>query len=81
MTTLIPNSQASGAEAYEDMFKEITRKLYGEEATHGLHTPATHNTTGTTTSSDIDRSFSSLVSGFARILPMSSTTICDFVWF
>lgn len=29
---------AAGVEsAYEDMFKEITRKLYGTEAGHGLH--------------------------------------------
>jgi hypothetical protein len=49
MTTLIPTSQQqqttaapvaaapAGVEAYEDMFKEITRKLYGEESAHGLY--------------------------------------------
>ncbi|XP_050094998.1 protein charlatan isoform X2 [Anopheles aquasalis] len=42
MTTLLPTSQSTGVEAYEDMFKEITRKLYGDEATaHGLYP---HNT-------------------------------------
>lgn len=61
MTTIIPNSQAPGAEVYEDMFKEITRKLYGEEATHSLHTPAAHLAAGSTAASDVDRSFSSLV--------------------
>lgn len=55
MTTLIPNSQASGVEAYEDMFKEITKKLYGEEATQSLNTPMTHITP------DVERSFTNLV--------------------
>ncbi|XP_039432509.1 protein charlatan isoform X3 [Culex pipiens pallens] len=44
MTTLIPTTSsqpAAGVEAYEDMFKEITRKLYGEESAHGLYP---HNT-------------------------------------
>nr|XP_029721022.1 protein charlatan isoform X2 [Aedes albopictus] len=41
MTTLIPTSQPTGVEAYEDMFKEITRKLYGDESGHGLYP---HNT-------------------------------------
>lgn len=43
MTTLIPtaSSQPAGVEAYEDMFKEITRKLYGDESAHGLYP---HNT-------------------------------------
>ncbi|XP_053671849.1 protein charlatan [Anopheles nili] len=42
MTTLLPTSQSTGVETYEDMFKEITRKLYGDEATaHGLYP---HNT-------------------------------------
>ncbi|XP_052873432.1 protein charlatan [Anopheles cruzii] len=41
MTTLLPTSQSTGVEAYEDMFKEITRKLYGEESAHGLYP---HNT-------------------------------------
>ncbi|XP_049290032.1 protein charlatan isoform X2 [Anopheles funestus] len=37
MTTLLPTSQPTGVEAYEDMFKEITRKLYGDESAHGLY--------------------------------------------
>lgn len=49
MTTLIPTSQhqqasaapaaatPAGVESYEDMFKEITRKLYGDESAHGLY--------------------------------------------
>lgn len=41
MATLIPTSQPTGVEAYEDMFKEITRKLYGDESGHGLYP---HNT-------------------------------------
>lgn len=44
MTTLIPTTSsqpAAGVEAYEDMFKEITRKLYGDESAHGLYP---HNT-------------------------------------
>lgn len=44
MATLIPASQqttTTGVEAYEDMFKEITRKLYGDESGHGLYP---HNT-------------------------------------
>lgn len=41
MATLLPTSQSTSVEAYEDMFKEITRKLYGEESTHGLYP---HNT-------------------------------------
>lgn len=53
MTTLIPSSQT---EAYEDMFKEITKKLYGEEASQSLHTPIAHITP------DVERSFTNLVS-------------------
>lgn len=35
-------AQSSNVEAtYEDMFKEITRKLYGEETGNGLHTLGT----------------------------------------
>lgn len=50
MTTLIPTSQQqqstaavvasatpAAVESYEDMFKEITRKLYGDESAHGLY--------------------------------------------
>lgn len=58
MTTLVPNSQASGVEAYEDMFKEITKKLYGEEASQSLHTPMAH------AALDVERSFTNLVSQF-----------------
>lgn len=56
MTTLVPNTQASGVEAYEDMFKEITKKLYGEEASQSLHTPMAH------AALDVERSFTNLVS-------------------
>lgn len=56
MTALIKNSQASGVEAYEDMFKEITKKLYGEEASQSLHTPMAHITP------DVERSITNLVS-------------------
>lgn len=55
MTAVIKNSQASGVEAYEDMFKEITKKLYGEEASQSLHTPVAHIT------SDVERSITNLV--------------------
>lgn len=66
MTTLIPTSQATGVEAYEDMFKEITRKLYGEETGHGLHTLGTPVAqlvaSGGPTVPEGDRSFTTLVS-------------------
>lgn len=69
MTALIPNSQANGVETYEDMFKEITRKLYGEETSHGVHTlgtPVAHIASGTNTNiPDGERSFTTLVSSFA----------------
>lgn len=45
---LLPNSQTPGVEAYEDMFKEITRKLYGEDC---VHIPIAH-TSGAT---DVER--------------------------
>lgn len=64
MTTLIPTSQPTGVEAYEDMFKEITRKLYGEETGHGLHTlgtPVAHVATGGPTVPEGERSFTTLV--------------------
>lgn len=64
MTTLIPSSQPTGVEAYEDMFKEITRKLYGEETGHGLHTlgtPVAHVATGGPTAPEGERSFTTLV--------------------
>ncbi|XP_031630013.1 protein charlatan [Contarinia nasturtii] len=59
-STLITNSQASGVEAYEDMFKEITRKLYGEESSQNVQTPV--NITPTTPVLDAERSFSNLLS-------------------
>lgn len=70
MTALIPNSQTTnGVETYEDMFKEITRKLYGEETSHGLHTlgtPVAHIASGTTANiPDGERSFTTLVSVFS----------------
>lgn len=64
MTTIIPTSQPTGVEAYEDMFKEITRKLYGEETGHGLHTlgtPVAHVATGGPTVPEGERSFTTLV--------------------
>lgn len=72
MTALIPtSSQANGVETYEDMFKEITRKLYGEETSHGLHTlgtPVAHIASGTNTNiPDGERSFTTLVSSMASI--------------
>lgn len=66
MTTLIPTS-STNVEAYEDMFKEITRKLYGEETGHGLHTlgtPVAHVATGGPTAPEGERSFTTLVSLF-----------------
>lgn len=66
MATLLPTSQSTSAETYEDMFKEITRKLYGEESGHGLYP---HNTqvaqiaSGTgPTIPEGERSFTTLVS-------------------
>lgn len=67
MTALIPTSQPTGVEAYEDMFKEITRKLYGEETGHGLHTlgtPVAHVATGGPTVPEGERSFTTLVRSF-----------------
>lgn len=64
MATLIPTS-STNVEAYEDMFKEITRKLYGEETGHGLHTlgtPVAHVATGGPTAPEGERSFTTLVS-------------------
>lgn len=65
MATIIPTSQPTGVEAYEDMFKEITRKLYGDETGHGLHTlgtPIAHVVTGGPTAPEGgERSFTTLV--------------------
>lgn len=58
-STLITNSQTPGVEVYEDMFKEITRKLYGEESSQNVHTPA--HITPATPVSDAERSFPNLV--------------------
>lgn len=64
MTTLVPNSQASGVETYEDMFKEITKKLYGDtEASQSLHTPMAH------AALDVERSFTNLVSSSCIFRP------------
>lgn len=55
-----------GVEAYEDMFKEITRKLYGEETGHGLHTLGTPLATLATTGPTLpegERSFTTLAAG------------------
>lgn len=59
MTTLLPSSQTcSQVEAYEDMFKEITRKLYGDAS------EANQSTTAPVLGSiipDVERSFTNLV--------------------
>lgn len=63
MTTLA-SSQATNVEVYEDMFKEITRKLYGEETGHGLltlGTPVAHVATAGPTVPEGERSFTTLV--------------------
>lgn len=79
MTTLIPSSQPTGVEAYEDMFKEITRKLYGEETGHGLHTlgtPVAHVATGGPTAPEGERSFTTLVCiQIQTLIPVHSTII------
>ncbi|XP_055372467.1 protein charlatan isoform X2 [Condylostylus longicornis] len=66
MATLIPTNQPSNVEAvYEDMFKEITRKLYGEETGNGLHTlgtPVAHVATTGPTAPEGERSFTTLIS-------------------
>lgn len=66
MTTLLPNAQAcSQVEAYEDMFKEITRKLYGEvssETSQNLHTPSSSAASHITPAvPDVERTFTNLV--------------------
>lgn len=65
MATLIPVTQPTNVEAaYEDMFKEITRKLYGEETGNGLHTlgtPVAHIATTGPTAPEGERSFTTLV--------------------
>ena len=74
MTTLLPNSQAcSQVEAYEDMFKEITRKLYGEvsESSQSLHTPASAAAAAHIAPAvpDVERSFTNLVMSKRVIRP------------
>lgn len=66
MAAVIPPTSNVEA-AYEDMFKEITRKLYGEETGNGLHTLGTPvaqvATTGPTAAPEGEqRSFTNLVS-------------------
>ncbi|CAD7011751.1 unnamed protein product [Ceratitis capitata] len=61
MATLIPSSNVEAA--YEDMFKEITRKLYGEETGNGLHTlgtPVAQVATTGPTAPEGERSFTNL---------------------
>lgn len=64
MATVI--STTSNVEAtYEDMFKEITRKLYGDETGNGMHTlgtPIAQIATTGPTAPDGERSFTNLVS-------------------
>ena len=53
------------AEAYEDMFKEITRKLYGEETGHGIPSlapPIAQLATTGPTLPEGERSFTTLIS-------------------
>lgn len=71
MATVIPPTSNVEA-AYEDMFKEITRKLYGEETGNGLHTLGTPvaqvATTGPTAAPEGEqRSFTNLVSSKKKI--------------
>lgn len=55
---------SAGVEAYEDMFKEITRKLYGEETGHLHGTPIAQVATSGHMSlpEGGDRSFTTLIS-------------------
>ena len=62
MATLIQSAYVEAA--YEDMFKEITRKLYGEETGNGLHTlgtPVAQVATSGPTAPEGERSFTNLV--------------------
>lgn len=63
-TTSASAAATAGVEAYEDMFKEITRKLYGAETGHGLHgTPIAQVATGGhLTLPEGERSFTTLIS-------------------
>lgn len=67
------SGQSSNVEAtYEDMFKEITRKLYGEETGNGLHTLGTPvaqvATSGPTAVPEGEqRSFTNLVSKMTKV--------------
>lgn len=62
-------SSTSNVEAaYEDMFKEITRKLYGDETGSGMHTlgtPMAQIATTGPTAPDGERSFTNLVSTYS----------------
>lgn len=64
MTTFLPNSHACSQAENWDMFKEITRKLYGEasEANQSLQTSVAHNIPGVGVP-DVERSFTNLVIG------------------
>ncbi|XP_055923341.1 protein charlatan isoform X2 [Eupeodes corollae] len=62
MATLIQSAYVEAA--YEDMFKEITRKLYGEETGNGLHTlgtPVAQVATSGPTAPEGERSFTNLI--------------------
>lgn len=87
MATVI--STTSNVEAtYEDMFKEITRKLYGDETGNGMHTlgtPIAQIATTGPTAPDGERSFTNLVSiQLMRSALVSSTgsfqSLCNLVF-
>lgn len=62
MTTFLPNSQTCSQAENWDMFKEITRKLYGEVSDQSLQTSAAHILPGVGVP-DVERSFTNLVIG------------------
>lgn len=76
MATVI--STTSNVEAtYEDMFKEITRKLYGDETGNGMHTlgtPIAQIATTGPTAPDGERSFTNLVSIQLMRSPLVNST-------
>lgn len=87
MATVI--STTSNVEAtYEDMFKEITRKLYGDETGNGMHTlgtPIAQIATTGPTAPDGERSFTNLVSIQLMRSPLVSNTgsfqsLCNLVF-
>lgn len=64
-TATVAAPGTAGVETYEDMFKEITRKLYGEETGHGLHSlgpPIAQLATTGPTLPEGERSFTTLIS-------------------